>query len=1220
MSKILKLNIFLFIFLLHSFIINAKDVPLNKTQQISFKENKGQVSDQFSNPRPDVLFTGNTGNLVFHLRNNGVSYQMYRVDKWKKITEDYLHSGIHRKPSDKIPEQTTTYRLDIDWVGANTNAKLQKQDQIPGQDNYYTEVCPNGVFGVQSYGSVVYQNLYNGIDLKWYQKNGNLKYDYVVAPGVDHTQIKLNIKGATKISINKKGELIIETPLGKLTEQTPLVLQGGKKLNAKWKIEREIVSFSIEGIDPTQEMIIDPLVRLWGTYYGGNLEDELWYTFSDPLGDTYSSGVSESSNNIATTGAHQTVNAGGPSSNWGGDAVLVKFNSAGVRQWGTYYGGAGSDYANLCAGDASGNYVAMVGGTTSSVTGVIATFGSHQPNYAGSSSNAGDGFLVLFDNNGIRQWGTYYGGTADDWGGGCDFDPSGNIFLSGETSSTNGNSIATPGSHQPTYGGGTYDGFLAKFNITGTRLWGTYYGGALSDAAYTCITDGAGNCFITGSTTSPSGISSLGAYQPVYGGGSSSWFGDAFIAKFDANGTRQWSTYYGGIGDDWAYNCVLDGFGNIYIAGTTSLPSQAVISTPTSHQPLFGGGSYDAFLLKLSPTGSRQWCTFYGGSSTEDYAYCSIDPSGNIYLTGVTTSTAAISTPCSYQQNYGGGVGDAYLVKFDGTGLRLWGSYYGGAGTEEWPTCSTDPFGNVYITGGTNSTAAGIIASAGSHQAAFAGGPFDGFLVKFDGCIPIAPPNTTNPSSLTICAGRSTILTTNPMCGLQWFNVPSGGGNPMSFTNLLTTPIINSTTTFYVAETSCGTSALRTPITVTVTPAPIFSITATPTVMCVGGSSTLTPIGATNGFTWTTNSSLNTATPSSAIATPINTQTYYLIGDNGSCIGSGSVVINVVPSPTVDLGNQVLYLCAGKSATLTALGALNYTWSPAGSLNTANGAVVIATPNSNTTYTVIGSNSYSNVTCSDQKSITVYVVPYLTNATVSQSVEVCLGQPATLIAYGGSINTWWPIDNMDDPNAAVVHVSSPVTTVYSVNISNNGLCPVTRTVLVQVNPLPVVDAGRDTTFNINESMFIAAVGSGTISWTGSSPIYCKNCPMTQVFPTKSTCYTVKATNEFGCTVTDQICIEVTQEHYIYIPNSFTPNNDGLNDEFKVYGDGLTIIKMTIYDRWGKEIYFKEGEDAMWNGTYQGEICEEGVYIYRFLYRAISGQKIYRAGSLTLLRD
>lgn len=1215
MSKLKKLSLLLVFFGSLFNTLSATEIPVAKTTALSFKENKGQIGDQFSRPRADVLFTGNSGDLVFHLRNTGVSYQMYRVDSWNTISDELTAFRLHKHVGDKTPKQTTVYRLDVDWENVNSNATIVKQDQLPGTDNFYTEVCPNGVTNVASYKSVTYKNLYSGIDLKWYEKNGHLKYDYIVAPGADYSQIKLNIKGATKLYINKKGELIIETPLGKLTEQAPIVTQGNKTLKSNWHIEKNTVSFQVEHIDQTQELIIDPLVRLWGTYYGGSFDDHLWYSVVDPQGNVYATGASRSSNNIATVGSHQFVYGGGSNM---GDAVLVKFNSAGVRLWGTYYGGNGDEYANFIAGDAAGNYIAMHGNTSTTVTGVIATPGSHQPNLAGpTNSTWADAFLVLFDDAGVRQWGTYYGGTGSEWGSGCSFDVNNNIYITGQSNSTNaGNEIATPGCHQYVNAGG-WDGFIAKFDINGVRQWGTFYGGPNVEAVISVTADAAGNTYYTGQSSSATGISTPVSLQPIYGG-ASSWWGDGFVAKFDASGNRLWATYYGGAGDDWIYNSALDGSGNIYLAGTTTAPSQTAISTPGTHQPTYGGGSNDAFLLKLTTNGIRQWCTFYGGSAGENDNYVSIDPSGDVYITGQTTSQNAIATPCAYQTTYGGG-GDIYLARFAPNGTRLWGTYYGGSGIEQWSGTSSDQMGNVFISGDTGSNAGTAIASSGSHQSAFGGGAWDGFLVKLNGCVPVAPPNSTPLANLTVCQGKSTVLTTSASCNVEWFSVPSGG-TPIATGPAYTTSGLFSNTTFYVAETSCGTSSVRTAITITVNPAPNFSIAASSTAMCPGGSATLIPLGATNGFTWTANPSLDVSVPSLAIATPVNTQTYYLTGNDGVCTGTGSIVITVIPSPTITLPNSILYLCSGKITALTANGASNYTWSPAQSLNFSNLQTVLASPLINTTYTVVGGNTVGNVTCYGSNTITVYVVPYLTNATVSQSVAICLGQQATLEASGGPVTTWLPVDNMDDPNSSLVHVTTPVTTVYSVNISANGLCPVTRTVLVHVNPLPVVDAGRDTTFNINEPMYVAAVGSGTIAWVGGPNIYCKYCNATQVFPQKSACYTAEAINDFGCTSQDQICIEITKEHSIYIPNSFTPNNDGLNDEFKVYGDGFSLIKMAIYDRWGRELYFKEAEDARWDGTYKGEVCEEGVYIYRFLYRAVSGQKIYKMGNLTLLRD
>jgi gliding motility-associated-like protein len=1206
------LNIFIFLFGLQLLAASSGRTPFAKTEGVTFKENKGQIHDQNDVLRNDVLFTGNSGDLIFHLRNNGVSYQMYRVDTWKKI--DRTNIALHRSANDQVPDQTTIYRLDINWLGANANASVKKEDPMSGHSTYYTTSAANGITDVKSYGNVELQELYEGINLKWYSKNGQLKYDYLVSAGADHKQIQLEIRGATKLSVNSKGELEIETPLGKLNEQAPLVTQSGRTLKAKWLITGSIVSFNIEGIDPTQAFVIDPLVRLWGTYFGGLANDNIYFVTPDALGNVYVCGESLSLNNIATTGAHQTV-FGGAASSWG-DAFLAKFTSAGVNLWSTYYGGTGGDIGNGLDVDATGSFVLLTGVTTSTAAGVIATPGSHQPNFGGSAASWGDAFLALFDANGIRQWGTYYGGTGDEWlVGGCFDNTSNAIYVSGGSQSSN--AIATPGSHQPALSG-SFDGFLAKFDLSGARLWATYYGGSGYDNGNYCKVDQNGDVYLIGQATSATNISSLGSHQPLYGGGST--FGDGYIAKFTSSGTRIWATYYGGAGDDWAYNCAINSSGDIYVSGTAGAASAAALVTAGAHQTVYGGGSTEAFLVKFNSLGARQWSTLYGGSGTDDKNYCAIDPSGNVYLTGVTNSAGSnvIATACAYQQYLAAGIADAYLAKFTPAGVRMWGTYYGAFGLEDWPCCNCDNAGNVYLVGTASSNNPAIMTSAGAYQTVF-GGALDGFIAKFDGCVPVPPVNTTNSSSLTICQGRSTTLTTNSICAQAWYNVATGG-NPLSNLASFTTPNLAVTTTYYIEDATCGPNNSRTPVTVTVNPVPVFSISASSRFLCPGTSATLTPVGAVGAYTWTPDPSLDISNSSFAIATPPNTKTYSLTASDGVCIGTGTVLIAIFPNPTLSITNPVVYLCSGKSATLNVQGATNYTWSPAASINSPNSANVLASPSNNTTYTITGSNSFSNVTCSDQETLTVYVVPYLTNSAVSESVSLCLGQSATLNASGGPITTWSPIDNMDDPNAPEVHVTSPVTTVYSVNISSNGLCPITRTVLVQVNPIPAIDVGRDTTYNVNETMYIAAIGSGTITWLDGSNIYCKVCPMTQVMPTKSSCYTAKTVNDFGCTAYDQICIEVTENHYIYVPNSFTPNHDGLNDEFRVIGEGIRMIKMVIYDRWGHEMYFKEGEDVSWDGTYKGETCEEGVYLYRFLYQAISGEKIYKMGSLTLLTE
>jgi hypothetical protein len=146
-----------------------------------------------------------------------------------------------------------------------------------------------------------------------------------------------------------------------------------------------------------------------------------------------------------------------------------------TRLWGTYYGGSGSggDLGYSCSTDASGN-VYLAGYTSSNTGTIIATAGSHQSTNGGGTSDA---FLVKFNLSGVRQWGTYYGGAGDDLGYSCATAGAGNVYLAGYTASNTGTILATAGSHQSTYGGGTYDAFFLKFNTSGLRLWGTYYGG-----------------------------------------------------------------------------------------------------------------------------------------------------------------------------------------------------------------------------------------------------------------------------------------------------------------------------------------------------------------------------------------------------------------------------------------------------------------------------------------------------------------------------------------------------------------------------------------------------------------------------------------------------------------------------------------------------------------------------------------------------------------------
>ncbi len=881
---------FITLIVINSLAKTNPEVPTTEKQKqtISFTENKGQVYDQNYKARPDVLYSVMAGNMAVHIKKTGVSYQLYMIHSYKEVIDE------RTKKTTKEIDQQSIYRIDLNWLNCNTNITKTEDETLEGYNNYYLESCPDGALNVKSYKGITLHNLYTGINLHYYEKNGELKHDYIVAAHADYKQIQLEVKAAD-ITVNKDGTLLLSTPLGKVHEGAPIVYQNRKQLKAKWILKDNTLSFDVENYDPAYGLLIDPVTRVWGTYYGGSAYDEGKSCTTDAIGNVYIAGntLSNTGTLIATTGSHQSTFGGGS-----GDAFLVKLNSSGVRQWGTYYGATGTEYGNSCATDASGN-VYLAGYTDSNNNAAIATTGSHQFTSGGNV----DAFLVKFDMNGVRQWGTFYGGTGYDYGFFCATDLAGDVYLTGYTTSNSGTVIATVGSHQSSFGGGLVsDAFLVKFNSVGVRQWGTYYGGTGSnglgsDLAFFCTTDATGNVFMAGETSSNTNtvITTASSHQSSYGGGSY----DAFLVKFNSAGLRQWATYYGGTGNDRGYSCAIDVSNNVYLVGYTNSNTGTVIATAGSHQSA-SGGSFDAFLVKFNSNGIRQWGTYYGGIGNDYGNSCAIDASGNIYLSGFTDSNAGtvISTVGSFQAIYGGGTDDAFFVKFNGAGVRQWGNYYGGAGDEFGRACVIDAGNNIYLTGYTSSNTGTAIASSGSYQQALGGGS-DAFLVKFFDCAVLLSPIVTVNSG--VCVGTSINFTAN----------------------------------------------------ITGTASPIYTWSGP------------------NSYT------ANIQNPSIVNAGTINIGIYTLTVNNGGCIETSTTQVTVYPSPLINIiTTSSNYICAGQSVTLTAAGASTYSWVPAIPLTG------VISPTITSTYTVTGTGSNSCIA----------------TAAITQSVDACTSIKSNLQA------------------------------------------------------------------------------------------------------------------------------------------------------------------------------------------------------------------------------
>ncbi len=290
-------------------------------------------------------------------------------------------------------------------------------------------------------------------------------------------------------------------------------------------------------------------------------------------------------------------------------------------------------------------------------------------------------------------WATYFGGDNADYAYCTSLDTNGNIFIGGLTSSGN---IATSGASQNAAGGNN-DGYIAKFNSSGSLLWCTYIGGAQNDYIYDLVANAAGDVYACGFTSSTTNIATSGAYQGAFAGTY-----DALIIKFNSAGILQWGTYFGGALSENLYTCTADRSGNLLVAGSSG--SLSGIASSGAYQTVNAGGVYDVYLAKFNPLGQLLWATYYGGTG-DDYVQGVItNLNGDITISGRTSSANGIATSGAWQPVTGGGGNDAFVAKFNAAGAMQWATYFGAAGNDIAYNITTDTNANLIITGNTNST------------------------------------------------------------------------------------------------------------------------------------------------------------------------------------------------------------------------------------------------------------------------------------------------------------------------------------------------------------------------------------------------------------------------------------------------------------------------------------------------------------------------------------
>jgi PKD repeat protein len=668
----------------------------NTKRPSRFIENKGQVTDQFGQPRNDVKYVYSAPGFKAIFKANSFSYEVYT----KQAKPSHRHESVSRADANKIFLDTSgitylTSRIDIDLSNALTSQIIPSGKSEDYYNYYLQHTGEDGIQNVYSYTQLTYKNVWPNIDLVFYARSeGELKYDIIVYSGGDIKNVKFSYSGVDKLSL-KDGELQMATGTGVVNERIPISLLGTERVDVKYDLHANCIGFN--GIPNTNQiLVIDPVVS-WTTYLGGNSEDVILDFRIDSTNNICGTGSTYSTSNIASSGSFQST--------WGGnmDAFIVKFTSSGKLSWCTYYGGSSYDQFVTVDIDKYGNI--YVGGEMPS-TG-MATSGAYKTTSTGGLS----GFLAKFTLSGSRSWATYFGRIRN-----CVTDSLGDVYITGNTSNT---SISTSNAYQKK-NGGLNDAFLAKFNPSGKLSWSTYFGDAQTEMGLGVTLDKNNNVYMVGIADSTWSMSDNNGFQSNFGGGPN----DGFLVKFDTSGKYKWFTYIGGTLDDNSQAVSTDQNGNVYVTGYTK--SLNNIANKQAQQSVKGGNT-DAYLMKFTASGSKAWGSYFGGAYDDEVLAISCDKYNNILICGSSYSASGIATSSAIQKNNAGN-DDAYIARFTSSGRLSYGSYFGGNGGERSFNVEADTANQIFLAGFSGSS---NMATSGVHQTTYGGGFYDGFVTGF---------------------------------------------------------------------------------------------------------------------------------------------------------------------------------------------------------------------------------------------------------------------------------------------------------------------------------------------------------------------------------------------------------------------------------------------------------------------------------------------------------
>lgn len=484
-------------------------------------------------------------------------------------------------------------------------------------------------------------------------------------------------------------------------------------------------------------------------------------------------------------------------------------------------------------------------------------------------------------------------------------------------------------------------------------------------------------------------------------------------------------------------------------------------------------------------------------------------------------------------------------------------------------------------------------------------------------------PQVTVTPGLTACQNDTVQLTATGGAVYSWS--PTVGLTGNGFPN--PTVIVDTSIMYTVTVADTNGCIARDSVEIKATPLPQLSLNVPPGI-CIGETAEISVSGA-DSYIWEPSGEFSCSSCTTTSLSPGQTDTYTVTGYNSnSCFVTDTFVIEVYELPTVETIDDV-QICIGETVELEteATDVETFVWYPATYLDNRAIQSPAATTSETTTYTV---TAISENNCVAYDSVTISVINKVT-AEVTQDTTVCEGESVNLSVdlgqtgiSGGQV-TWIVDENtrLDQSNFSVTPRS---TRSYMVEIYG-GTCAVdTQYVKVSVNEPPKPELGENVYAVQGDSISLSS-GLETIMqeyyWEPSYNFDCVDCETINFLADQSTAVVLTVTDSNGCIGADTVFVRVIEscEDDLFVPNSFSPNGDKVNDVLYVRGNKLSGIKIfRIFDRWGNLVFETEDVTKGWNGLYKGKMVDPGsVFVYYVEALCEQGGVVFKKGNVTVLR-